>query len=368
MKKNIYLCGPDLQLSEGGPLGQTSWRSAVFHFCLKRGIQVINPLTEVKDSLNSNGLSFISGDRSRKEVEKNLSLIDRCDYVLANLYSADESSWIPLIHAHNKGKQVIAWTQFPVNPWLASYTRASFEQIEDALEYIVSQVHDDQKSIIDWSIQYEIGLKEKSEKFPIEGETDFQYFPGTTDNQTLLIAPHATSYWHLGILNEGESYTGALTAALGRLTGVNTIVSSYCSAEDSLYTVGNPLNIKTTTNPLIAFINKLVQVHQLERIVIIRGRNWQNNRGIIVKSYSPDNYSKDCEAKLIEVIKKHSQMRHIDFTFKEVAENSDLARLCNALEKPIIEISIHKACLIPEMQRAQYHNLISMLEETINGF
>ncbi|HEY9886738.1 MAG TPA: hypothetical protein V6C96_05690, partial [Vampirovibrionales bacterium] len=102
MKKTVYLCGPDITIPEGQKISGNSWRAAAFHFCLKHNLQVINPLTEVKNTLNTNGKSFLAEDRTRKEVEKSLTLVDRCDFVLCNLHSPDESSWVPLIYAHNK--------------------------------------------------------------------------------------------------------------------------------------------------------------------------------------------------------------------------------------------------------------------------
>ena len=90
MKNTIYLSGPDDNIPEGQSLKPKnkilSWRSTAFQFCLKQGLQVVNPLMQVKETLNSNGHSFIANDRTRKEVETAFALIDRCDFVLANLY------------------------------------------------------------------------------------------------------------------------------------------------------------------------------------------------------------------------------------------------------------------------------------------
>jgi hypothetical protein len=370
MKKTIYLCGPDTALPEGQSLGSkgkaNNWRSIVFHFCLKHGVQVINPLTEVKSTLNTNGLSFIAEDRTRKEVEQALSLIDRCDFLLANLYTPDESSWIPLIYSHNKGKHNIVWTPFPVSPWLASYAKASFESLESALEYILVQAEDNQKSIIDWSIQYETSLKEHSEKFPTSGDADFQYFPGETKKSILLVAPHATSYWHLGNLCEAESYTGALTAALSRLTNSHGIINSYCSAEDSLYTYAGLSSAKPITNPLVSFIRKIIGIHQIKFLLVMRGSSWDSERDLKAKNYIPTTSHSHLITTFNTSLQKHAALRHIGYKETETSDNDDLARLASTLQIPIIELTIHKSFLIPQMQRAHYHNLTTMLEAVID--
>lgn len=369
MKQNLYLSGPDTAIPHNQTLGDykptNSWRSAVFHFCLKHGIQVINPLTEVKSKLNTNGKSFLAEDRTRKEVEKAFSLIDRCDFVLTSLYSPDESSWIPLVYAHNKGKHTIVWTPFPLSPWLASYSKASFERLESAFEYLISKSQHDQKSIIDWSIQYENSLKEKSGKFPIEGETDFQYFPGEQKKHILLMAPHATSYWHLGSLNEAENYTGALTAAISRLVDCQAIISSYCNAEDSLYTLNNLFSFKASTSPLIAFSQKMVELNKVKLIIIVRSKPWSESRNLTVNinSLNSDHASRNQFKKILE---HKTSIRQIESCFKFMDEESALAKLEKFFGIPIVEINIHKSFLIPEMQRANYNNLISALEEIMD--
>ncbi len=369
MKKTVYLCGPDLALPDNQTLASKgkaiSWRAATFHFCLKHGIQVINPITEVKSALNTNGHSFIAGDRTRKEIEQALSLVDRCDFLLANLYSPDESSWIPLIYAHGKGKQTVVWTPFPVSPWLASYAKASFESLEAGIEYILAQANDDQKSIIDWSIQYETSLKERSEKFPIDGDADFQYFPGDENKNVLIVAPHATSYWHFGDLFEAENYTGALSAALGRLTGSHSIVSSYCSAEDSMYT--SMSSNKSSTNPLVNFIKKIIDIHKIELVLLIRGNNWLQERDLKAQFYLPSTeFDSSKLHRFQNALQEQSSARHINCRQEKGGEDYPLKKLAASLQKPIVELSIHKSFLIPQMQRAQYHNLVTMLEATLD--
>lgn len=371
MKKTIYLSGPDV--GEQNNLGNYAggWRSLVFHFCLKHGIQVINPLTEVKSSLNTDGKSYISGDRSRKEVEQALGLIDRCDFVLSNLYSADESSWVPLIYAHNKGKHSVVWAPFPVSPWLASYAKASFEKLDHALEYILTQTDDMQKSVVDWSIQYESSLKERSEKFPIDGEADFQFFPSSVNSPFLFVSPHATSYWHMGSYKEAEGFTGAITAALSRLTGVHAVVSSYCGADDSLYTVGKTgrSNLsKISSSPLINFLNKLIQVHKIRCLILIRANPWEAERGIHLQQVKPDDSENNLFEDLIQNILQKSHARQIKVKEAINSDNIELLNLSSMLQVPILELTIHKSLLMPQMQRAQYHNFLSMLEEAIGEF
>jgi nucleoside 2-deoxyribosyltransferase len=368
LKKTIYLSGPEIVTQDNQAMGLkgTSWRSVAFQVCLKQGIQVINPLTEVKSTLNTNGRSFIAGDRSRKEVEQALGLIDRCDFLLANLYSADESSWIPLTYAHNKGKQTVVWTPFPLSPWLASYANASFESLHDAIEFIIAQSHDDQKSIIDWSIQYETSLKERSEKFPIDGDADFQYFPGDDKRSVLLIAPHATSYWHLGGLLETESYTGALGAALSRLTGNHAIVTSYCSAEDSLYTFAGTSSLKPITNPLISFIQKIIDIHKIKLLLVLRGNSWQAERDLKVKLFLSSENTPDYANLFFSILKRQAAARHIGYKHENAQPDEDLHRLASAIKIPIVEMTVHKAYLTPHMQRAQYCNLVTMLEAVLD--
>jgi hypothetical protein len=371
MKQTLYLSGPDMLLGEGqfpGASSQMSWRSAAFHFCIKYGIQVINPLTEVKGKVNSNGKSFIADDRTRKEVEVAHSLIDRSDFILTNLYSPDESSWIPLTYAHGRGKHTIAWTPFPVSPWLVSYVKASFENLQDALEYLVKQVADDQRSLIDWSLQYEHSLRERSDKFPSEGDTDFQFFPGDGKNQILLLAPHSTSYWHLGSLEEAESYTGALAACLSRLSGCMAVVSSFCSAEDSLYTFPSHSPLRPTTNPLIGLLQRVIKKNKTKLAVIIRGQSWRADRSLKVSIYpsSAEGSLSEVSNTFIGSLANKAQARNMSYSQNISSQENELSRLASFLDADIIELSVHKSYLIPHLQRAQYHSLITMLEEVID--
>ncbi|MDX1918510.1 MAG: hypothetical protein SFT81_05155 [Candidatus Caenarcaniphilales bacterium] len=370
LKKSLYLAGPDIPLPENHMKGfkdAVTWRAAAFHYCLKYGVQVINPIAEIKDTLNTNGRSFIAGDRTRKEVEAALALIDRCDYMLVNLYEADESSWIALIYAHNRGKQVIAWTPFPLSPWLGSYTRASFERLDDALEYVLAQSTDDHKNVIDWSIQYETGLKERSEKFPSDGETDFQYFSASSDKPIIMLAPHATSYWQLGQLFEAENYTGALAASLCRITGIQGLISSYSNIEDSFYNFQGAHSAKTLLQPQIGFLSKLVQMHRLRVGLLLRLKSWQESREIKLHIHADLSLRSDPLRAFCTYTETFAQARNLRLGCEFAEEENSLLRLSRFLGMPLIEIFIHKSSLIPQMQRAPYHNVLSLLEEAIDA-
>jgi hypothetical protein len=294
-------------------------------------------------------------------------LIDQSDFVLSNLHSPDESGLASLCYAHNKGKHTVAWTPFPLSPWLASYAKASFEKLEHALDYILIQSQDMQKSIVDWSIQYEASLRDRSERFPNEGESDFQFFSSGEKSPFLVIAPHATSYWHLGSFREAESYTGAVAAALSRLTGIHSLVSSYSSPEDSLYSASADLDLQSINNPLLSFIKRIIATHKIKFVLILRSKEWESERGISLSKFDfPDEAPESRGfAKLLE---SKTFNRHIKFTENNCLQEHPLKSLVRVIKLPVLELQIHRSLLMPQLHRAQYHNLLCMLEETIKSY
>lgn len=353
-QKTVYLAGKDIAYAK-----EESWRSYSFQFCLKQGLQIVNPLALAKSKLNTGSRAYYADSRSRHEVEEVFNAIDRSDLLLANLHEADESAWVPLIYARNKGKPTVVWGAFPLSPWLASYVNASFNDLQEALEYLVLVSQDEDKSAVDWSLQFESGLRENSERFPYEGQVDFQYFSGEASSPYLLLAPHATSYWSFGSLKPAESFTGAVAAACSRLTGAHALVPSYCRAEDTIY---NYASLKHIHDPLLETIFRQKKIHGLELLVLVRGSTWDEPRGISASMLAGLEDNSRLQG-VLSRLKEEGERRQIAVRTLELeGDQEGLGVLAEALQIPILTLSVHKSLLVPSMQRAHYFNLISLLD------
>ena len=147
-------------------------------------------------------------------------------------------------------------------------------------------------------------------------------------------------------------------------SGEPAIISSYCSAEDSLYTS----SLKSSSNPLIGFIQKIISIHKIKFLIVFRGNSWQAERDLKVKSFLlSEKASNSYLQAFLGNLQKQAELRQINYKLENATPENDLQRLAFALSVPVVEIQVHKSFLIPQLQRAQYHNLVNMLEATLNS-
>ncbi len=348
MPSLIYLSGPSVSLNDPSMPLSADWKAYAASTFLRSGITIANPL-----DLDLTG--FIKNvDESSGAVKHSLSLIDRADSILANITQLTESATMEIFYAHRQGKQVVVVGNEPFSPWVLFHSEARFNKLKEALQYLVEQPTN--FDTITWSTQFESQLKRRSEQYPPEGELDYEYYGG--EIPVLLLAPHSTSYFHDGIWNASESYTGSLAVLLHKLTGCHALISSYCSIADP---------VQYLNSPYVNFLNQLTKKTNLKLVLTLNGiENWSNPSELILNSWNKNSLIDKTEyLNLLISMLKVKDFKEIGF---DSPETSAPAKTINNLlfedfSIPMIKIDIHKKYRQPKLHPGLYSRLHTALAQ-----
>ena len=358
--KTVYLCGSPatpcpaaLARELALPLSDDlSWFGAAVQYCLKAGLKVVNPLLrEGKGSLNSNGNSFIAAERSRHEVEAELLALEQADFVLANLHRADLETLSKLIWASQRGLYTVVWTEFPVDPWLVSQARACFGELAEALADLHEHAQHDLGSVIGWAKRFEVGLRERSERLPPPGELDSLFFPGA--GEILLLAPYATAHWHGANYQPAEYYTGALTAALHKLTGLPALLTNYCLLDDPLAPSGSYQD-----HPYQNVLAQLIERVSPRELLVLRGQT----AGAL--GYQTSHPSTTGSESIVSQCLVRQLVQH-QLTAEQNGTRDELQKLSDHYQRPVTAVTIPRVQRLPEQNPAAFYQLTSALAATL---
>lgn len=351
MTTSVYLSGPPGAVNDPLLSISTDWKAYAASTFLRSGITVANPI-----ELDLTGFINDVGEQSGiTSVKHSLGLIDKADSLLANLTQLTESVTMEMFYAHRQGKQVVVVGNEPFSPWVMFHSEIRFQKLKEALDYLVN--YSSAFDTVTWSTQYESHLKSRAEQFPPQGEYDFDYYGGASP--VLVLAPHATSYFKDGKLCRAESYTGALSVLLHKLTGCHSLISSYCAAADpELY----------FDSPFVKFLSQLVKKIDLKLVVILHGiEDWENQNDIVVNSWNKDSLINKTEyLNLLISLLKVKNFKNVGFDLKD-SQNLQLKTMSHflfeELKIPVLRLDIHKKYRIPKLHPELYLNMQTALAQ-----
>jgi hypothetical protein len=345
MPPAIYLTGSSMEphsLTDGLP--EPDWRSAAMTKLQRCGISVINPLDLVFAHVNE----FSATDPA---VHKALDLIDQCDAVLANLTRPNYGTAMEIFYAHRQGKMVTVVGNSPFNPWILSHSKARFESIEPAIEYLIGETP--QIDPVAWCLQYEYALSNHYEQFPRSGEPDYQFFGG--DTPILVVAPHATACFREGSFQESDVFTGSIAALLNRTARSHSLVSSYCLAADPYWHLQTPMR-KTFAS--------IVAAGKIKLVVFLLGAPWQQTPGIQVRASGPE--SSNFEDYAFNLRYQLSSLEPVGEGPVEEPIAPLLQFAIGELKVSTIEIRLHKHYRMPRLEPQPFRRLINLLSNFIS--
>ena len=348
---SVYLSGPPCNVSDPSLPSPTDWKVYAASTFLKSGLSVANPI-----ELDLTGFVSNVDDISKmSSVKHSLSLIDRADSLLANLTQLTESVTMEMFYAHRQGKKVVVVGNEPFSPWVSFHSEARFTKLREALGYLIQQPIG--LDTVTWSSQFEDRLKRRAEQYPPEGESDFEYYGGSIP--VLIISPHATTYFHDGNFNPSESYTGALSVLMHKLTGAHALISSYCLAADPVYYLNSPF---------VSFLTQIVKNIDLKLVLILHGiEEWNNPNSVILNTWN--NVSLRNKTEYLNLLISMLKIKNIgeigydslDIVNKDKKTINHL--LFDDLSIPTITIGVHKRFRLPTLQSNYYLTLQTALAQ-----
>jgi nucleoside 2-deoxyribosyltransferase len=334
MMSSVYLTGDSLQAQDLLELQslQTApdWRSFAMTKLRRYGLKIVNPL-EFTWSGNPVEDARELGESTDLRVRRALDLIDQSDVLLANLNRSSYGTAMELFYAHQRGKMVTVVGQSPFNPWIVSHSRARFEDINEAIEYIVGEKP--QVLPLNWALQYEALLAERYEQFPPAGEPDYRFLGG----------------------HEPDAYTGSMAALLHRITDCHALFSNYCCVADPCWYLETPMR---------RAFGDIVKSGQIGLVVFLLGSSWHEAPGIQLSCYGPSAHQ--CEDYT-------TRLKNILAPIEPVLEeNGDyqvapLIRFCaEELAVPTIVLKLHKRYRMPRLQMKSFAQLANRLREFLD--
>jgi hypothetical protein len=354
MMSSVYLTGDSLQAQDLLELQslQTApdWRAFAMTKLRRYGLKIVNPL-EFTWSGNQAEVPGELGESTDLRVRRALDLIDQSDVLLANLNRSSYGTAMELFYAHQRGKMVTVVGQSPFNPWIVSHSRARFEDINEAIEYIVGEKP--QVLPLNWALQYEALLAERYEQFPPAGEPDYRFLGG--QKPVLIMAPHATAFWREGEFHEPDAYTGSMAALLHRITDCHALFSNYCCVADPCWYLETPMR---------RAFGDIVKSGQIGMVVFLLGSSWHEAPGIQLSCYGPSPHQ--CEDYV-------TRLKNVLAPIEPVLEdNGDyqvapLIRFCaEELAVPTIVLKLHKRYRMPRLQMKSFAQLANRLREFLD--
>ena len=309
----------------------------------RHGISVVNPLDLVFAHIDD----FATSDPS---VRKALDLIDQSDAVLANLMRPSYGTAMEIFYAHRQGKMVTVVGNSPFSPWVLSHSKARFESIEPAIEYLIGETP--QIDPVAWCLQYEHSLSNRYEEFPRSGEPDYQFLGG--ELPILVVAPHATACFREGQFQEPDVFTGSIAALLNRTARNHSLVSSYCLAADPYWHLQTPLR---------KALSSIVKAGKIRLVIFLLGAPWQQAPGIQIRAWGPESsnfehYASTLKYQLsgLEPVAEDQSEEFIDPLFKYAARE---LKVCS------IEVRLHKHYRMPRLEPQPFRRLISLLNDFV---
>lgn len=332
----------DLNLAQAQLSPIPDWRTLAISKLQRYGLQVVNPIDWAMPSNASLDVE--------KRVRRALDLIDQCDALLANLHRSNPGTAMEIFYAHRRGKMVTVVGHSPFSPWVVSHSQARFGELSRALDFLIEE---SQTDVLQWALQFESGLQEKYEDYPPAGEPDYQFFGG--ELPTLVLAPHASTYFRDGQFLEPDLFTGAMASCLHRLSRSHAQVSTYCSAADPCYYLETPYT---------RAVAEVVKSGQIGFVLIVLGLAWHETAGIILEPAGPD--TSDIHEHLA-----HLQTKLAPFEQVLVREPEDDVRLLQNflsqnLNVPSITIRAHRRFRMPRLQPETFLHLTGKLAEYLN--
>lgn len=347
----VYLAGPASTVSDPTVPITTDWKAYAASTFLRSGITVANPIElDLKGFVTS-----VDDPANFTSVKHSLELIDRADSLLANLVQLTESVTMEIFYAHRQGKQVVVVGAEPFSPWVMFHSEARFQKLKEALDYLVN--YPSGFDTISWATQFESILKRRSEQYPPEGELDFEYYGGTLP--ILVLAPHATNYFKDGNLYSSESYTGALSVLLHKLTGCHTLISSYCVAADPVYYFNSPF---------VTFLSHLIKKTDIKLVIALHGiEEWKNPNDLIITSWNNSSLINKTEyLNLLTSMLKVKGIKEIAYDSPDLVSNQRKSishLLFQDFSIPTIRLEIHKKYRLPKLHSTQFSTLHNALAQ-----
>jgi hypothetical protein len=347
---SIYLTGNALEAPEINMLvadQQPDWRAVAMTKLQRYGLRVVNPIVEMTSSSPHPEESGME-----KSVRRALDLIDQCDALLANLSSAalgpGYGTAMEIFYAHRRGKMVTVVGHSPFNPWVLSHSQARFPNIDNALEYLIGeQPHIDPLSL---ALQHEAVFAERHEQLPPHGEPDYQFFGG--DLPVLVLAPHASAFFREGDFQEGDAFTGCMSALIHRFARAHALHTSYCSVADPC------LHLET---PMVRALADIVKTGRIGLVLMLLGSPWHESHGLTLETGGPPAAGEFA-----------SRLRLTLGGLEPVADaraDRQIAPLVRFISQtlgvPLLVVKTHRRYRMPKLQPEPFVQLVSLLAEFV---
>jgi hypothetical protein len=348
MLSSVYLTGETIEAQELSELTMApDWRAVATNKLQRYGLRVVNPLELTWSNVDSlEAIDLSEGSDSR--VRRALDLIDQSDALLANLNRSSYSTAMELFYAHRRGKMVTVVGHPPFNPWVVSHSQARFGDIDEAIEYIIGEKP--QGLPFNWALQYEALLAERYEQFPPAGEPDYRFLGGNLP--VLVVAPHATAFWHEGEFQEADAFTGSMAALLNRMSNCHSLISNYCCAADPCWYLETPMRR--------AFAD-IVKSGRIGLVLFLLGSSWHEAPGLQLSCYGPSplqnaDYANRLKNKLS--VLEHVSTETSDFQVKPLVRFS-----AEELGVPTMVLKMHKRYRMPRLQLETFGQIVHFLRE-----
>lgn len=328
----------DLDISQLSPV--PDWRTLAISKLQRYGLQIVNPIDWAIPNIPSLDIE--------KRVRRALDLIDQCDVVLANLHRSSYGTAMEIFYAHRRGKMVTVIGNNPFSPWVVSHSQARFGELNPALDFLIEESL--QTDILQWALQFESGLQEKYEDYPPSGEPDYQFFGG--DNPTLVLAPHASTYFRDGQFLEPDFFTGAIASSLHRLARSHATISTYCAAADPCYYL---------ETPYARGVAEVIKSGQVGFVLIVLGLPWHETAGIVLEPAGPDGSD-------IQDLCGRLRMRLSPFEQVVQREPEEDVRMlqnfiAQTMNVPSIVMRVHRRFRMPRLQPQAFLHLNTSVAE-----
>jgi len=328
-----------------GSLPEPDWRSFAMTKLQRYGFKVLNPL-----ELAWTAPEFESEQDRR--IRRALDLINQCDAVLANVAKGSYGTAMEIFYAHRQGKTVTVIGHSPFSPWVLSHSQARFTDVDAALEYLIGE--QPQLDPVRWSLQCEGLLSQHYEEFPPAGERDYQFLGG--ELPVLVLAPHATAYFHEGEFQEADAFTGAMAALLNRTARCHTLLSSYCCVADPCWHLETPMRR--------AFAD-IVKTGEMGLVVFLLGSSWHESPGLHVGSAGAEAGSAgdDLAGRLRLAM---SMLEPVATDIYDHRVHPLMRFTQEELGVPVVAVRMHKRYRMPRLQPDLYAATVGILSEFVS--